>query len=52
MTRNAQREGPPELNCSVLVFTLGMAGGYLGYIIYQKIKDTNVVKRIQGGENE
>lgn len=27
----------------------GTIGGYLGYLIYQKIKNTAVVKRIQGG---
>ena len=28
-------------------FIMGSIGGYLGYLIYQKIKDTAVVKRIQ-----
>lgn len=31
----------------VFMFTYGMIGGYLGYVIYNKIKNTSIVKRIQ-----
>ena len=31
-------------------FIVGAFGGYLGYLIYQKIKNTAVVKRIQAGQ--
>lgn len=30
-----------------IIFALGMISGYLGYLIYQKIKDTTIVRRIQ-----
>lgn len=33
---------------TVLVF--GTFGGYFGYLVYQKIRNTAVVKRIQGGK--
>ena len=32
----------------IAVVLLGAIGGYLGYLIYEKIKDTAVVRRIQG----
>jgi hypothetical protein len=31
----------------VAILLMGAIGGYLGYVIYQKIKDTALVKRIQ-----
>lgn len=31
----------------VVVSLMGVVGGYLGYLVYQKIKDTTVAKRIQ-----
>lgn len=36
----------PVIIVGILPF--GAIGGYFGYLIYQKIKDTTVVKRIQG----
>ncbi|MBT3463427.1 hypothetical protein HOD20_08720 [archaeon] len=31
----------------LVAFVMGSAGGYLGYKIFNKIKDTSIVKRIQ-----
>lgn len=31
-----------------VLFSMGAIGGYLGYLVYQKIKGTAVVRRIQG----
>ncbi len=39
--------GPVGVILTLVIFPVGMAGGYLGYLIYQKIKNTTVVKRIQ-----
>jgi len=32
----------------MIIFVIGAVSGYMGYLIYQKIKDTSVVRRIQG----
>jgi len=31
-----------------IVFGIGAIGGYVGYLIYQRLKNTSVIKRIQG----
>lgn len=33
---------------TIMLFTVGIVSGYAGYLIYQKIENTSVVKRIQG----
>lgn len=40
---------PGALILLLLSFIVGMLPGYLGWVLYDRIKNTTVVKRIQGG---
>ncbi len=35
----------------IVIFLIGGFSGYMAYFVYQKLKDTNVVRRIQGESN-
>jgi len=39
--------GPVGAILTAAIFPVGMAGGYFGYLVYKKIENTAVVKRIQ-----